>query len=83
MIQKRSFALTLIKLEEDINYNLETGLSNLKVVQLAKGLAKLATLLVKHYSFCLKSGFKVLSIANDSETNNSVCQSMLASFSKA
>ena len=32
MIQKRSFALTLIKLEGDINYNLETGLSNLKVV---------------------------------------------------
>ena len=46
MIQKRSFALTLIKLEGDINYNVETGLSNLKVVLLAKGLAKLATLLV-------------------------------------
>ena len=83
MIQKRSFALTLIKLEGDISYNLETGLSNLKVVLLAKGLAKLATLLVKHCCFCLKSGFKFLSIANDSETNNSVCQAMLASFSKA
>ena len=65
MIQKRSFALTLIKLEGDINYNLETGLSNLNVVWLAKCLAKLATLLVKQYCFCLKSGFKFLSIAND------------------
>ena len=31
----------------------------------------------------LKSDVTILSIANDSETNNSVCQAMLASFVKA
>ena len=36
------------------------------------------TLLAKHYCFRLKSG--VLFIANNSETNDSVCQAMLASF---
>ena len=41
------------------------------------------TLLAKHYCFRLKSGITFLSIANNSETNNSVCQAMLASFAKA
>ena len=31
----------------------------------------------------LKSAVTFLSVANDSETNNSVCQAMLASFTKA
>ena len=31
----------------------------------------------------VKSGFTFLSIANDSQTNNSVCHATLASFSKA
>ena len=37
----------------------------------------------KHYRISLKSGVTFLSIANDSETNNCVCQAMLASFAKA
>ena len=41
------------------------------------------TLLARNYCFHLKSGVNFLSIANDSETNNSVCQAMLASSSNA
>ena len=35
------------------------------------------TLLAKHYCFRLKSGVTSFTMANDSETNNSVCQAML------
>ena len=38
------------------------------------------TLLAKHYCFHLESGVTFLSIAIDSEANNSVCQAMLDSF---
>ena len=48
-----------------------------------KNLAKLATLLAKHYCFHLKSGVTFLLIANDLETNNNFCQSMLAIFANA
>ena len=41
------------------------------------------TLLAKRYCFNLKSDITSLFIANGSETNNSVCQVMLASFAKA
>ena len=44
---------------------------------------KLATLLAKHYCYHLESGITFSSIANDSETNNSVCQAILTSFAKA
>ena len=40
-------------------------------------------LLAEHYCFHLESGVTFLSKANDSETDNSVCQSVLASFIKA
>ena len=41
------------------------------------------TLLVKHHCFQLESGVMFMSIANDSETNNSVYQAMEASLAKA
>ena len=41
------------------------------------------TWFAKNYCFRRKSGVTFLSIANDSETHNSVCQAMLASFAKA
>ena len=41
------------------------------------------TLEAKQYCFGLESGITFLSIANDSETNNSVSQAMLSSFAKA
>ena len=40
------------------------------------------TLLAKHYCFPFKSGVTFLSIDNDSETNKSVCQAILASFAR-
>ena len=39
--------------------------------------------ITSQHCFRLKSGLAFLSIANDSETNNSMCQAMLASFAKA
>ena len=41
------------------------------------------TLLAKHYCFHFRLGVTFLSITNDSETNNSICQTMLAGFAKA
>ena len=41
------------------------------------------TLLANHYCFHLKLGVAFLFTANDSETNNSVCQAVFVSFATA